>query len=131
MWFSRPESMKVIVVGAENCIPSVRFARFLVAEMISKRTKAAKARGVKLGGDGGKLNSKHRSKGTAASIVARNAKADNRARDLAPILWELAGLSYCQDARSGQQRPIARGNEAQWPRRYHVTHQVIGTLSRL
>jgi DNA invertase Pin-like site-specific DNA recombinase len=88
------------------------------AEMISQRTKAAlaaaKARGVKLGGDRGKLTSKERSKGTAASTVARNAKADGRARDLAPILTELSGLSYANMAQALNEKGISSPRGSQW-----------------
>jgi DNA invertase Pin-like site-specific DNA recombinase len=60
------------------------------ARMISERTKAAlaaaKARGVKLGGDrGGRLTAKAR----RAGWEARAARADAKATDLAPLLAEL------------------------------------------
>jgi DNA invertase Pin-like site-specific DNA recombinase len=60
------------------------------AKMISERTKAAlaaaKARGVKLGGDrGGRLTTKARQ----AGWEARQARANARAADLAPIVAEL------------------------------------------
>lgn len=88
------------------------------AEMISQRTKAAlaaaKARGMKLGGDRGKLTSKHRSKGTATSIEARNAKADSRARDLAPILKELSGQSYASMAEALNERGISSPRGSLW-----------------
>jgi DNA invertase Pin-like site-specific DNA recombinase len=88
------------------------------AKWISHRTKAAlavaKARGVKLGGDRGKLTSKHRSKGTATSIEARNAKADSRARDLAPILSELSGMSYAKMAEALNQRGISSPRGSLW-----------------
>jgi DNA invertase Pin-like site-specific DNA recombinase len=59
-------------------------------EMISTRTKAAlqaaKRRGVKLGGDRGvRPTAKQR----ASAIAMRREQADNRARDLAPIVKEL------------------------------------------
>jgi DNA invertase Pin-like site-specific DNA recombinase len=95
------------------------------AEMISQRTKAAlsaaRARGVKLGGDRGNLTSKERSKGTVASVEARNAKADSRARDLAPILKELkggdattSGMSYANMAQALNERGIRSPRGSQW-----------------
>ncbi|MGJ0621548.1 MAG: recombinase family protein [Methylocystis sp.] len=88
------------------------------AEMISQRTKAAlsaaRARGVKLGGDRGNLTSKDRSRGTAASMEARNVKADSRARDLAPILNELKGQSYARMAEALNERGIRSPRDSHW-----------------
>ncbi|MDB5595796.1 MAG: site-specific recombinase, invertase Pin [Hyphomicrobiales bacterium] len=62
------------------------------AKAISDRTKAAlaaaKARGVRLGGDRGNLAAV-RSQGTAASAAARGEKSSSRARDVVPVIREL------------------------------------------
>ena len=64
----------------------------LEAGMISERTKkalaAAKAQGVKLGGDRGNL-AKVSHQGRSVSIVKRKAGADRHASDLAPIIADL------------------------------------------
>lgn len=81
---------------------------------ISENTKAAlaaaKARGVKLGGDrGGRATPEARARATAAI----QAKADARAADLAPLLLDMQGrgLSLNSIAREleGQGIPTARG----------------------
>ncbi|MGJ0502446.1 MAG: recombinase family protein [Methylocystis sp.] len=88
------------------------------AEMISQRTKAAlsaaRARGVKLGGDRGNLTSQERSRGTAASVEVRNVKADSRARDLAPILNDLKGQSYARMAEALNERGIRSPRGSHW-----------------
>ena len=62
------------------------------AKAISERTKAAlaqaKARGVKLGGDRGRLAT-IAPKGHLASLVVRRAKAQDRATDLLPVITEI------------------------------------------
>jgi DNA invertase Pin-like site-specific DNA recombinase len=64
----------------------------LEAGLISERTKkalaAAKARGVKLGGDRGNLPAVA-DKGRTVSLVKRQDKAVRRATDLAPVIAEL------------------------------------------
>lgn len=85
------------------------------ARMISVRTKAAlaaaKARGVKLGGDrGAVLSNKARSLGTAVRI----AKAKKRSEDLAPLIAELRAtgattLQAIADAFNARNIPTARG----------------------
>jgi len=88
------------------------------AGMISARTKAAlaaaKARGVKLGGDRGNLPAVARA-GASASVAMRAAKADQRAHDLGPMVRELqnGGASLRQIAATLNERkiPTARGGE--------------------
>ena len=85
------------------------------ARMISTRTKAAlaaaKARGVRLGGDrGAVLSAEARTKGNAA----RSAKAAGRAADLLPVIREAreAGATTLQavaDALNAKGIPTARG----------------------
>ncbi|CAJ0892694.1 hypothetical protein AMST5_04241 [freshwater sediment metagenome] len=64
--------------------------RKLISDRTKRALEAAKARGVKLGGDRGGL-AKGRDKGTAMSAAARKAKAEERAADVAPIIRELQG----------------------------------------
>ncbi|GJD36465.1 recombinase family protein [Methylobacterium aerolatum] len=89
----------------------------LEAGMIAERTKkalaAAKARGVKLGGNrGGMLTTEAKAKG----VAVRQAKANGRAADLAPILAEIrAGgattLQAVADALNARGVPTARGGK--------------------
>jgi DNA invertase Pin-like site-specific DNA recombinase len=79
------------------------------AAAISARTKAAlaaaKARGVKLGGDRGNLPAVAK-KGAKASVRSRQARADERARDLAATVEELR-----QDGRNSLRQIAAGLNE--------------------
>lgn len=86
------------------------------ARMISERTKAAlraaKARGVALGGDRGNLPSVA-ARGAQASAAVRSQQAVERARDLAPLIGSLrdAGHSFEAIASELDDRgiPSARG----------------------
>jgi DNA invertase Pin-like site-specific DNA recombinase len=87
--------------------------------MISKRTKealaAAKARGVKLGGDRGNLPATA-AKGQLASLAARRKAARQRAEDLEPILAELraqgvTSLTKIADSLNARGVPAARGGK--------------------
>ena len=86
-------------------------------EMVSARTKAAlqaaKARGVKLGGDRGNLPAVA-ARGSQASIVARKRLVAKRASDLAPVLAELQAsgvvtLHALASALNDRRIPAARG----------------------
>ena len=105
----------------------------LEAGMIGERTKkalaAAKARGVKLGGDRGNLR-EVAAKGLAASVAVRRAKSQLRARDLAPVIAEVraSGVeSLGGIARALEERRIrtAKGKDRWSPM------QVSRVLSRL
>lgn len=67
------------------------------ARAISERTKSAlaalKARGVKLGGDRGKLHL-CRERGQIAGRAVRTAKANERAADLAPVIAEVKQAGF-------------------------------------
>jgi DNA invertase Pin-like site-specific DNA recombinase len=88
-------------------------------EMISERTraalKAAKARGVSLGGDRGNLGavSHH---GRAASAGLRKANADDRSQDLAAIIRPLraSGASLRAIAAELDQRGIRTARGSEW-----------------
>ncbi len=89
------------------------------AEAISARTKAAlaaaKARGVKLGGDRGNIASVSR-KGASASARARGAEARRRAADLEPVIEAIKadGAVSLRDIADGLNRrgiTTARGGE--------------------
>jgi DNA invertase Pin-like site-specific DNA recombinase len=85
-------------------------------QMISDRTKAAlaaaKARGKRLGNDGGNLA--NRRKGASRGAAARKAKADQRAADVMPVISELRGagigsLRKLAEALNERSIPAARG----------------------
>jgi DNA invertase Pin-like site-specific DNA recombinase len=86
-------------------------------EMISERTKAAlaaaKARGVKLGGDRGSIITREM---VEAGVAAKKAAARARALDLAPIVEELraAGAESLRELAAGLDArgvPAARGGK--------------------
>jgi DNA invertase Pin-like site-specific DNA recombinase len=104
----------------------------LEAGLISERTKkalaAAKARGVKLGGDRGNLLAVS-NKGRAASIAMRQGKAQRRAADLAPILADIrasGASSLRQIAAALNGRGIATPRGGAWS-----SGQVALILARL
>jgi DNA invertase Pin-like site-specific DNA recombinase len=88
------------------------------AVMISARTKAAlgaaKARGVKLGGDRGNLPAVAK-KGALASVSVRSKRSTLRAQDLGQTLQELqasgASLREIAAALNARKIPTARGGE--------------------
>lgn len=84
---------------------------------ISERTKAAlaaaKARGVKLGGDRGNLP-RVGEEGRKKSAAVRREKAQARARDLKPIFAELEGLSLNAKARELNRRGILTPRGKTW-----------------
>jgi DNA invertase Pin-like site-specific DNA recombinase len=103
----------------------------LEAGMISARTKAALAaarrRGVKLGGDRGVIPS---AKVRAKALAAREARADARAADIAPVIAELqaggaASLRAIAAGLNDRGIPTARG-EGEWS-----APQVARVLERL
>ena len=88
--------------------------------MISARTKAAlqaaKARGVKLGGDRGNLPAVG-DKGRAVSIAVRQREATQRASELAPIIAELrtqGATSLRQIAEGLNERGIPTARGGRW-----------------
>jgi DNA invertase Pin-like site-specific DNA recombinase len=102
------------------------------ATAISARTKAAlaaaKARGVRLGGDRGNLPAVAK-KGAKASVAARQQQAMNRARDLAPVVEELrqeGRTSLRQIAAGLNEREISAPRGGIWQ-----VGQVAGLIKRL
>jgi DNA invertase Pin-like site-specific DNA recombinase len=89
--------------------------RALISERTKRALEAAKARGVKLGGDRGGL-AKGREKGAAASTETRSAKARERAADVAPVIQELqsGGASLRQIAAELTARGIPTPRGSQW-----------------
>lgn len=89
----------------------------LEAGLNSQRTKAAlaaaKARGVKLGGDRGNLPAVAK-KGSEAGVAARKAKARRKVTDLSPILGEMAGLSLNGMARELNRRGVSAPRGGKW-----------------
>jgi DNA invertase Pin-like site-specific DNA recombinase len=88
--------------------------RKLISERTKRALEAAKARGVKLGGDRGHL-ADAREKGTAASAAVRTAKANERAADVSPIIRELqaqgASLRRIAADLTARGIPTPRGSE--------------------
>lgn len=88
-------------------------------KLISDRTKraldAAKARGVKLGGDRGNLAGV-RGKGTVASAEARAAKASEFAADVVPMIQELqaGGMSLREVASELTARGVLTPRGCEW-----------------
>lgn len=89
------------------------------AQLIRERTRAAlaaaRARGVKLGGDRGNLRLAAR-KGREASASARASRAQARATDLAPLLRDLReeGYSFRRIASELEARGIAASRGGSW-----------------
>ena len=88
------------------------------ASAISTRTKAAlaaaKARGVRLGGDRGGVIASQAAKGNQASAVVRIAKAEKRASDLLPVIEQIrkdgaGSLRQIAEALNELSIPAARG----------------------
>jgi DNA invertase Pin-like site-specific DNA recombinase len=91
------------------------------AEMISARTKAAlqaaKARGVKLGGDRDGVIARHARKGNRASAAVRTAKAEKRAADLLPTIEAIkaeGATSLRQIAAKLNEKKIPLPRGGQW-----------------
>jgi DNA invertase Pin-like site-specific DNA recombinase len=91
------------------------------ASAISARTKAAlaaaKARGVKLGGDRGGVIARHAAKGNLASAVVRCARADKRAADLLPVIQAIqsqGATSLREIASVLNERDIPAARGGQW-----------------
>lgn len=89
--------------------------RKLISERTKRALEAAKARGVKLGGDRGNLG-EVRAKGTAASAEVRAAKADEWAADVAPMIRDLqaGGASLRQIASQLTARGILTPRGCDW-----------------
>lgn len=91
------------------------------ARMISERTKAAlsaaRARGITLGGDRGNLPSVA-VKGALASAKVRSQRADERARDLAPVIvgMRASGHSFQAIAAELERRGIPTARGGLWTR---------------
>lgn len=85
----------------------------MIAERTRKALQAAKARGVKLGGDRGNLSTDN-AKGRKASLCVRQDQARRRREDLAPIIGEIRAsgattLQAVADALNARAIPASHG----------------------
>jgi DNA invertase Pin-like site-specific DNA recombinase len=90
--------------------------RKLISERTKRALEAAKARGVKLGGDRGNLD-QVRHKAIAASAQVRSAKADQAAADVAPTIREIqaaGATSLRQVAAELDKRGIPTSRGSKW-----------------
>src|SRR5579872_2001094 len=89
--------------------------RTLIAERTRRALEAAKARGVKLGGNRGNLESV-RHKAVAASAEVRSARADQAAADVIPTIREIqaVGASLRQVAAELDRRGILTPRGSKW-----------------
>ncbi len=89
--------------------------RKLISDRTKRALEAAKARGIKLGGDRGRL-AEVRGKGTVTSAEVRAVKANERAADIAPLIRDLQdnGASLRQIAGELTARGIMTPRGSQW-----------------
>ena len=92
----------------------------LISERVKEALAAAPARGTKLGRRKGEFPGK-RSADNSASVRARAAKSAARARDLAPIVWDLVAKGFSRKSIAGEFGP---------PRRQIGPGTSVGTVFR-